>query len=77
MQKIESELDFRELMGFIKALSPREASDLTESLYTKELYSAHLPPSLRQDQRYPLELLEQTMEFRLPQISNLIKNIII
>lgn len=74
MEKIESEFEFRELSGYISALSSREASELTEALYIKELYTAHLPPYLRQDKKYPFQLLHKTLEHRFPEISGLIEN---
>jgi len=74
MQKIENNPEFKELIEYMGGLTPREASILTESLYTKELYTAHLPPNMRQDKKYPFQLLYKTLEFRLPWISKLIKN---
>ena len=74
MQKIENNHEFRELIGYVKALSPKEASALTETIYIKELYTAHLPPNMRQDKKYPFELLYKTLEFRLPWVSQLIEN---
>jgi hypothetical protein len=75
IQRIESEPEFKELAQHIKKLSPKEASELTEALYTKELYSSHLPPNLRQDKKYPSGLLYKTLGFRSPWISRLIENI--
>ena len=74
IQKIESELEFKKLIEYIKELNPRETSILTEAIYTKELYTSHLSPELRQDKKYPFELLHKTLEFRFSWISKLIEN---
>ena len=73
MEKIKEEPEFSRLLEEINRLTPREASILTEAVYTKELYSAHLNPKLRQDKRYPNELLHKTLEFRFLWISKLIE----
>lgn len=75
MQKIKDNPEFIELVGYIKALSPEEASALMEAIYIKELYTAHLYPKLRQDKKYPFELLHKTLEFRFPKMSELISKI--
>jgi len=72
IQKIRQEPEFKELAEYIKALGPKECSELLEAIYTKELYSAHLAPRLRQDKKYPSELLYKTLEFRFPSINRLI-----
>ncbi len=72
MQKIESEPEFKELLKYVDELNPKESSALTEALYVKELYSAHLPPNKRQDKKFPFQLLYKTLEFRFPEISELI-----
>ena len=72
MQKIRQEPEFSQLEKYINNLTPKEASILTESTYIKELYSAHLNPKLRQDKKYPSELLYKTLEFRFPLINKLI-----
>ncbi len=74
MQKIEQEPEFQKLLRYIGALKPRDCSELLESIYTKELYSAHLNPALRQDKKYPFELLHKTLEFRFSRIAELIEN---
>ena len=74
MKRILEDSDFSRLRGYIEALSPKEASILTEAIYIKELYTDHLSPELRQDKKYPFELLYKTLEFRLPWISQLIEN---
>ena len=73
MEKIKEEPEFSRLLEEINRLTPREASILTEAVYTKELYSAHLNPNLRQDKRYPNELLHKTLEFRFLWMSKLIE----
>ena len=73
MKRIKEEPEFSHLLEEINMLTPKEASVLTEAIYTKELYSAHLNPNLRQDRKYPNELLYKTLEFRFPWISELIE----
>lgn len=72
IQKIRQEPEFKELAEYIKALGLKECSELLEAIYIKELYSAHLAPRLRQDKKYPSELLYKTLEFRFPSINKLI-----
>jgi len=72
MQKIRQESGFSQLAKYINNLTPKEASILTEAIYIKELYSAHLHPRLRQDKKYPSKLLYKTLEFRFPSINKLI-----
>lgn len=72
MKKVRSDPEFRELIGYIKALSPMECSDLIEALYLRDLYSARQNHKPGQDRKYPFELLYKTLEFRFPKISELI-----
>ncbi len=72
MEKIRQEPEFSQLEKYINALTPQEASILTESIYIKELYTTHLNPKLRQDKKYPSKLLYKTLEFRFSSIDRLI-----
>lgn len=72
MQKIRQQSEFSQLEKYINNLIPKLASILTEAIYIKELYSAHLNPRLRQDKKYPSELLYKTLQFRFPAINKLI-----
>ncbi len=74
IKKIEQDEEFLTLLKEINKLTSREASILTESIYTKEMYSKGLKPDLRQDKKYPNELLRKTLEFRFLWINELIKN---
>jgi len=74
LERINQEPEFSALRRYMSHLTPKAASALTEALYIKELYSTHLSPELRQDKKYPFELLYKTMEFRFPWISKLIEN---
>jgi len=73
MEKIRAGSEFSQLLEEIVKLTPKEASILTEALYTKELCGVHLNPSLRQNKKYPNELLYKTLEFRFPWIAQLIE----
>jgi predicted protein tyrosine phosphatase len=73
MQKIENGLEFSALRRYVSHLKPKDASALMEALYIKELYSAHRSPELRQDKKFPFELLHKTLEFRFPEISEIIE----
>lgn len=73
MKRIEEDPEFSLLLKKILSLSNRESSALTEAIYTKELFEVHLNPALRQDKKYPNELLNKTLEFRFPWINELIK----
>ena len=74
LNSINQQPEFSALRKYVSHLTQKEASALMEALYIKELYSAHLPPNMRQDKKYPFQLLYKTLEFRLPWISRLIEN---
>jgi predicted protein tyrosine phosphatase len=75
LERINLESEFSSLRRYISHLKPKAASELMEALYVKELYSAHRSPELRQDKKYPFELLYKTLEFRFDWMSQIIKNI--
>jgi hypothetical protein len=73
MQKIMENPEFSALRRYIFHIKPEDASALMEALYIKELYSTHRSHKLRQDKKYPFQLLQKTLEFRFPQMSELIE----
>jgi predicted protein tyrosine phosphatase len=86
MQKIESEPEFSALRRYVSHLTPEGASALTEALYLKELYPTHSEIKKRYikyplapwdeslHKKYPFQLLQKTLEFRFPQIHQIIKS---
>lgn len=70
--------EFSRLLGYVEALSPKEASSLMESLYTKhtgkkDLYPDNIPHEERNDKIFPFELLYKTLEHRFPEIDKIIR----
>ncbi len=74
METINQQEGYSDLRKYISYLTPKAASALTEAFYVRELYSAHQSPELRQDKKYPLQLLNKTLEFRFPWMAKLIEN---
>ncbi len=73
LDKINQQPEFSALRRYVSHLTQKGASMLVEALYLKELYSAHRSPELRDDKKYPFELLHKALEFRFPWISKLIE----